>query len=198
MMCLDAAKGIHDHSGQSGQTDQSGQTGPYNRAVAELLFGTAAKESNLLYSRQLSPRFDSNAGGFGLWQVELATARYLLAEFVRGRVVEARCHEFLFGRDTSVPTDWAHKISDDRLAGMIWRDARLGVVLARLKYLSIPAVIPSNDSRVEREFAHGIYWLRYYNGYGCNRHHTRDECVDQYVTSYQRLCLPVITEVGYD
>jgi hypothetical protein len=178
--------------------DPSVPLDPYSRSVAELLFGTAAKESNLVYERQLSPEWSGNVGGFGLWQVELETAVYLL-EYISVRATLAdKVYAFLFGPDRSAPRDWALRLSEDRLAGMLLRDPRLGVALARIKYLTIPAAIPYPEDGVERREAHALYWLRYYNGYGCVKHHTRETCVNQYTGAFERLCLPVISRKGYE
>lgn len=174
-LCIDAATSIY---GSNPPNDR------YAAATARLLFGTAAKESHLIYNRQLTPKFSGQVGGFGLWQVELETAKDLLVRYLGPRPsLKHSIARFIFGDDPSLPMDWAETISVERLAGMLWADDRTGVALARLRYFSEPAPIP------EGLIDQAKYWLKHYNRYGCTKHHAESACVGQYIKAWNE-CVP--------
>lgn len=173
-LCIDAAATIY------------GSVAPaphYAMAAAELLYGTACKESDLRYRRQTTPKFEGAVGAFGIWQVELATAKWLLRDWMKARpAVSAAVHRFVFLSDRSVPMDWADRISDERLLGAIWRDDRMGAALCRLRYFAAPGPLPpAGDHEGQAR-----YWLAHYNGRGCVKHHSEKECIAQYVKSWEK------------
>lgn len=173
-LCWDAAHSIY------------GTTAPspaYARGAAELLFGTACKESDLRYRRQTSPKFEGAVGAFGIFQVELATAEWLLVDWLGRKPALAQSfHLFVFGNDSSVPMDWASKVSEERLIGALWRDDRLGAALCRVRYYAAPGALPKAGD-IEGQ---ARYWLNHYNGRGCVKHHSEGECVAQYMKSLGR------------
>lgn len=115
----------------------------YSDTAIDLLIGTAAVESNLgrfVYQKPSGPVF-------GIYQMELNTANWLLDEWIFSRPKIDRSLVDMCG----IIDERYRKI---KLAG----DLVLQTILARCKYLSIPESLPSND--VE-ELAK--YWKKYYN-----------------------------------
>ncbi len=114
--------------------------GLYSLAAEQLVMGTAAKESLLVYIRQHLGE-GKHGRGRGLWQVEPKTAEDLIVRNT-GRLVEARL----------IPLDF------DR-SGELEGDLYLGAALCRLKYLDAPEKLPAAGDVAGM----ASYWKRFYN-----------------------------------
>lgn len=111
----------------------------YSLAAEQLVMGTAAKESSLVYIRQHLGE-GKHGRGRGLWQVEPETAEDLRRRYERRL------------EDTTLCLD-AYLV--ERLEG----DLHLGAALCRLKYLDAPEKLPSAGDLVGM----ASYWKRFYN-----------------------------------
>jgi hypothetical protein len=175
-LCLEAAFKIHG---------TKPPTPAYARNTADLLFGTAAKESDLRYTRQTTPRYGSQVGAFGLWQVEPETGFYLLFKWLQEpsrAALRDSTFRFIFQNDhapIAEYADWRDAVPAERIIGWMQFNERLGVALARLKYFSVPDPIPPQDG-------HAAYWLKWYNGRGCVKHHPESVCLDSYNKAYRK------------
>lgn len=164
----------------------------YIQATAELLFGTAAVESNLYYTRQTVFPALSQRGGFSMWQVEMTTALNLLENIRYRDVLAEAVTDFIWPADL-YPNRWfdderTREMVPERVEWLLRGSDRAGVALARLKYFSIPSPIPWHDDREARVRQLAHYWKAHYNtpkGKGT---------VDKYVEAFWRLCVPVIDE----
>lgn len=176
-LCVDAAQQIHG---------ERPPTALYARHTADLLFGTACKESDLRYTRQTTPRYGSQVGAFGLWQVEPETGFYLLFKWLaepQRAALRASVNQFVFQRDHAPHTDyadWRDAVPAERIIGWLQFNHRLSVAVARLKYFSCPGAIPATVK------GQAAYWLKYYNGRGCVKHHPEAQCLKSYSDAYHR------------
>lgn len=178
--CLDCAGTLY------GATPPNGR---YREATARMLFGTAAVESDFLHMRQTSVPFASTIGGFSFFQVETATASYLLKWARQRPELAQRAAQWLF-RDVRATADDLTKLTRFDLETGLRLSNRFGMALARLKYFTIPAPIPAT---LEEQ---ADYWLRFYNGEGCLKYHSRDRCLRKYVDKWRRHCEPVLLELA--
>ena len=172
VLCQRAAAALYDTRAPSPR---------YAGAVARLLFGTAAQESGLRWERQRTPRFLSEVGGFGKWQVETGSMGDSIALCGRKRELCRRASEFLFA-DPNAPADavlhiplpvwlWGLRMDDNDVPA---------VLFARLHYLRVAAPVPEDLEAQAR------YWKRFYNtsaGKGTP---------EQYLASSRRYCAPVL------
>lgn len=111
------------------------QLGLYSLAAEQIVMGTAAQESRLVYIRQHLGE-GKHGRGRGLWQVEPETAADLMKRH-RGRIW------------------WITDRDKIRLEG----DLYLGAALCRLKYLDAPEKLPAAGDLVGM----ASYWKRFYN-----------------------------------
>lgn len=107
-------------------------------AAEQLVMGTAAKESGLVYIRQHLGE-GKHGRGRGLWQIEPETAQDLVLRHKRR----------LAG---TIEPGWPIA---DRLQG----DLYLGAALCRLKYLDDPEPLPPENNVA----AMALTWKRFYN-----------------------------------
>lgn len=160
----------------------------YVQATAELLFGTAAIESDLRYMRQTTVDPMSERGGFGLWQIELETANSLLTNLRHRPTLSAAVASFIWPDDT-YPNRWyevGSTVGNRRISWLLRGSHRAGAAIARLKYLSIPSAIPWDDMPEKRTERLGEYWKEHYNT------HLGSGTVGRYISTFERLCRPVI------
>ena len=172
VLCQRAALALYDTRAPSPR---------YAGAVARLLFGTAAQESGLRWERQRTPRFLSEVGGFGKFQVETGSIGDSIALCGRKRELCRRASEFLFN-DPNAPADAVLQIPlPVWLWGLRMDDNDVPAVLfARLHYLRVAEAIPDGLEAQAR------YWKRFYNtvaGKGTP---------EQYMASWRRYCAPVL------
>lgn len=135
----------------------------YKAAVASLLMGTAACESNLHYRRQGGFSWNPDPvhaedirGAWGLWQTELAAVRDSLRFVKARRLLDLKCGEWLFqvhGADMSTIA----MLPDLALVQLIGGWDRLACLFARLHYLRVPAPVPDNHA------SRADYYKRWYN-----------------------------------
>lgn len=152
---------------------------PDNR-VAQLLFGTAAQESNFQARRQSGFKAGSLRGGFGLWQLE--------RESVTDSLILTRSKAVLREKSIKFIGD-AYKSILDRgdpeviLQMMVRSEGdRLSCLFSRLHYLRVHDPIPPTVP------AHAQYWKTFYNtvkGKGT---------VSQYLANWKSLCSNVANE----
>jgi len=130
----------------------------YQRAVGELLFGTACVESDLRLRRQQGLPFWGSNGGFSLWQLEIASIQESV-RWVLGRgMLEQRCAEWLFHDARTFGMPWLYGQDEEILFAMALRDNdRIGVLFSRLHYLRVAAPVPRT---VDDQAA---YWKQWYN-----------------------------------
>lgn len=172
VLCQRAAAALYDTRAPSPR---------YAGAVARLLFGTAAQESGLRWERQRTPRFLSEVGGVGKWQVETGSIGDSIGLCGRKRELCRRASEFLFN-DPNAPADAVLQIPlPVWLWGLRMDDNDVPAVLfARLHYLRVAEAIPDGLEAQAR------YWKRWYNtvaGKGTP---------EQYMASWRRYCAPVL------
>lgn len=120
-----------------------------------LIFGTALVESRLRYIVQLNMQ---ETGAAGFLQIEMPTAKWLCREYIpRKEAIDKAIASFLWpwNRDTLRMSD----LSDISLRELLLYDLRVGVILARMKYYSIPQPLPAKNNVA----AMGEYWKKYYN-----------------------------------
>lgn len=163
-------------------------TPEYADAVAQLLFGTAAQESNLIWERQRSPRWEGDVGGFSKWQLEKASIKASLDALKKNAVLAKTAGDFLFAdpnapdslkAETSVlwATDivlWSMRMDDND---------HIGALFCRLHYLRCPGAVPT-ELQGQAE-----YWKKYYNtsaGKGT---------AAEYIENWKRYC-DSVAEVG--
>lgn len=109
------------------------QIGLYSLAAEQIVMGTAAQESRLVYIRQHLGE-GKHGRGRGFWQVEPETAEDLIKRHRRRLWID---------------------FDPDRLEG----DLYLGAALCRLKYLDAPEKLPAAGDLVRM----ASYWKRFYN-----------------------------------
>lgn len=114
----------------------------YSEPALRLMLGTAASESSLLHRTQLG-----GGPALGVWQMEPTTAvdmvRYLI-EHRRGLYLK------IFGLWKPDKLDLMEQIKDND---------ELACALARVKYLTVPAPIPTTLAE------QAAYWKKHYNTY---------------------------------
>ena len=114
----------------------------WSRDAEELVMGTAAQESNLVYLRQLG-----NGPAAGLWQMEPET------------------HDDIWKNYLEYRRDLRMKITHLRPPGVMSTTMALAgslsyaAAMCRVHYLRVPKALPSGDD-VE---AMARYWKRFYN-----------------------------------
>jgi hypothetical protein len=162
----------------------------YAGIVARLLFGTAAKESGLVWRRQRTCTYEGDVGGFSLWQVEWDSSVVPSAAYLRRRTdVWDRATDWLW-RDVKAPRDWLTRMDKSALLWSLRGWDRMGCLFARLHYLRVQAAIPE---RLEDQAA---YWLTYNNGGGVLKYHSRAAALRQYTDAWESLCAPVVVAAG--
>lgn len=149
----------------------------YADSVANLLFGTAAQESGLVWTRQRMPRWEGVNGGFSRWQLESGSISDSLAYLKARPEMLKRATQFLFD-DPHASTVWLTAMPVETLLWVMrFTDSnRLGCLFARLHYLRVPESVPVGLSD------QAAYWKRWYNtvkGAGTP---------EQYIASWKRLC----------
>ena len=134
--------------------------GMWSKPAEDLMLGTACQESHCgEYVRQLG--CSGTIGAFGVWQMEIATARDIYDNYLRYRPELKAAVERLRGAGQS--------IQDALTSNLAYACA-----LARIKYYRDPAAIPA-DLRGQAET-----WKRVYNtaaGKGT---------IDEYMTNWAR------------
>jgi hypothetical protein len=171
-LCNEVALRVYDTKAPSAR---------YASAVARLLFGTCAQESNLIWTRQRTPRWDGVIGGFSRWQLETGSIQDSQGMARNRPALGRNCANLIFG-DPNAPDN---ALALPPMESILWclrmdsGDA-LGCVLARLHYMRVNAPVPES---VEDQ---AVYWKRYYNtavGKGTTA---------QYLKSWARHCAPVV------
>lgn len=119
--------------------------GLWSREAEDLLFGTACQESHCgEYIRQLG--CNGMVGAFGIYQMEIATARDIYDNYLKYKGDLHRKVETMRGTGQSV--------SDALIGNLAYATA-----MARIHYLRVPAAIPTTlDAQAD-------YWKRHYNTY---------------------------------
>ena len=134
--------------------------GMWSKPAEDLMLGTACQESHCgEYIRQLG--CSDTIGAFGVWQMEIATARDIYDNYLRYRPELKAAVEHLRGAGQS--------IQDALISNLAYACA-----LARIKYRRDPAAIPS-DLRGQAEM-----WKRVYNTA------TGKGTIDEYMTNWAR------------
>jgi len=172
-------------------------TPAYANSVARMLLGTAAQETWFTAHRQGGPEFWGTVGGFGLWQCEQGSIGDSLLWLQARPLVAARATRFLY-QDSRAEKDLTWLKGGVAIANVLWAlrlsDCnRLGVLMARLHYLRVPEAIPESAA------GQAAYWLDHYNCGGVLKtfktgtpEERREQAISQYLTNWNRLCLPVI------
>ena len=117
--------------------------GAWSAPAEDLLLGTAAQESHCgRYIRQLG--CSGNVGAFGIWQMELATARDIYDNYLRYK------------------PELQHKVDGLRGASQSITDALMtnlayACAMARVHYLRSPGSIPATTA------GQAAYWKQHYN-----------------------------------
>ncbi len=115
----------------------------WSPAAEDLLMGTAAQESHCgRYIRQVG--CSGMVGAFGVWQMELATARDIYDNYLRYKPELKVAVEKLRGAGQS--------ITDALTSNLAYACA-----LARIHYLRVPGAIPTDLA------GQAAYWKQYYN-----------------------------------
>lgn len=147
-LCKDAAENIYDTRKPSPK---------YAHATACLLFGTALHESdNLRARRQYKFGWDSDNGGWGLWQVERGSMLDSIRSLRSRDMLGVHAARWLFQTER-VPTDWHMWFTTGQLCRLMAGWNRFAVLMARCHYLRRPEPIPYT---LDEQAA---YWKRYYN-----------------------------------
>lgn len=134
--------------------------GMWSKPAEDLILGTACQESHCgEYIRQLG--CSGTIGAFGVWQMEIATARDIYDNYLHYRPELKAAVEHLRGAGQS--------IQDALISNLAYACA-----LARIKYRRDPAAIPS-DLRGQAEM-----WKRVYNTA------TGKGTVDEYIANWKR------------
>ncbi len=129
----------------------------YVRRVAELLFGTAAKESwGFQFRRQKNMPWRGSHGGFSLWQVEQGSMITSMGYLRRREDVAERAREWLW-RGEEVPPDSLTAMTQDGLLMLMRTCDRTGVLFARLHYLCVPESVPEGAG------PQAAYWKKHFN-----------------------------------
>jgi hypothetical protein len=133
----------------------------YQRAVGELLFGTACVESDLRLHRQKGLAFWSERGGFSKWQLELTSIEESARWILDRSALKRRCTNWLFdvgAVEEPTVAPWLYGQHEEILFAMTLRENdRIGALFARLHYLRVAAPVP----RTVGEQA--AYWKQWYN-----------------------------------
>ncbi len=109
----------------------------------DLILGTAAQESHCgRYIRQMG--CSGSIGAFGVWQMELATARDIYDNYLRYKPELKRSIERLRGLGQSIT---------EALTGNL----AYAAAMARIHYLRAPGKIPADLA------GQATYWKQYYN-----------------------------------
>ena len=127
--------------------------GYYSEDAVELVLRTGAAESYFEYIRQLG-----NGPARSFFQVEPATARYLINKYIEYRPNVRKELEELCLCDLSKIDD---KSEDEQLRFQLMSNIALSIALCRIRYrLDRKAIPPKHDLRAQAE-----YWKRVYNTY---------------------------------
>lgn len=132
--------------------------GKYSPVAEELLIGTGLIESGFRHIKQLGYELK---GGNGIFQVETATGAWICKDYLThpGRVELARKISKYLWPFAEYPIDIT-LLDEDDVKNLLTSDLRFSVILARLKYYSIPKALPSDPKNIE---ALAEYWKTYYN-----------------------------------
>ena len=147
----------------------------YAQHVGQLLFGTAAQESHLVYRRQMGFSMTDSRGGWGLWQLEQGSVGDSIT-YVNARVaLRERVDSWLSPAEQLVWERADVPVLMRMLTEPEWD--RAACLVARLHYMRFPAPVPASI----REQA--AYWKKYYNTYlGAGT-------PEQYSANWKRRCL---------
>lgn len=139
------ARRIWDISEECAQTvyDTRSPNDAYVRRTTQLLFGTAAQESGLVWERQRSMRFWSDRGAVSKWQLERGSIEDSIRWLRKRPESLQRATEFLFC-DPHATTEWIDLVP---LEFILWAlrlddNDRIGCLFARLHYFRDPRPIP--------------------------------------------------------
>lgn len=119
---------------------------PYSKAAEDLLMGTAAQESRLMYLDQLTP---GPGPAYGLFQMEKATADWLWNDYIQKDPI-------LKGKFESLLADHPVSRMDQMRCNMMFAAA-----MARMRYKVIKEPIPASGSLEDL----AAYYKKYYNTY---------------------------------
>lgn len=131
--------------------------GLHSDAAENLLMGTAAHESKLVYLRQVG-----GGPARGLYQIEPATAKDIVGRYIELRPdLKAAVDHALYGllpADVRWDNDWTPD-DDAALEFRLVSDLAFGTVLCRLRYWMVPDPLPAADD------IEGLasYWKEHYN-----------------------------------
>lgn len=134
---------------------------PYSKVAEDLLMGTAAQESHLMYLDQLTP---GPGPAYGLWQMEKATAGWLWDSFIK--------------KDPGLKAKFDKLVSDFPSDHMDQMRSNLAfaVAMARMRYMVVREPLPTS-SRIQDI---GTYYKKYYNTY------KGSATVQQFVDNYKK------------
>lgn len=115
----------------------------WSPAAEDLLLGTACQESHCgEYIRQVG--CSGNVGAFGIWQMELATARDIYDNFLKYQFVLKNIVEGLRGESQTIQE-------------ALTMNAGYACAMARIHYMRQPGNIPADVA------GQASYWKKYYN-----------------------------------
>lgn len=130
----------------------------YRLRTAQLLFGTAAQESGLIWERQRSMQFWTDRGAMSKWQLEAGSIIDSLRWLKEHPLAAGNATRFVFS-DAHATPDWIFSIPLPAICFALKIDDndRIGVLFARLHYFRDPRPIPDTIQ------GQAEYWKRVYN-----------------------------------
>ena len=159
----------------------------YSLAVAQMLYGTACKESDLRHRRQTVFDWDGTRGAFSLWQVEYGSMETSINWLKKKPDTLERVSQWLF-QSKRATVEWVD-LDKKTLLYMMRGWDRFGVLFARLHYFRVRQSIPSElHNQAE-------YWLTFYNCMGCTKDprsknmsldSAKNHCINSYIESWNR------------
>jgi len=132
----------------------------YSPEAVQLLLGTAAAESSLIYRTQIG-----GGPARGLWQMESRTAIDIFGNYIYYRkILYNKLLSIWLDLSSDVVSDISNEvmiwIGENGMAHHLQSDDAFACAMARVHYLRVPARIPTTlDGQAK-------YWLRFYNAGG--------------------------------
>jgi len=152
-------------------------------AAVNLILGTAAQESHCgSYIKQIGFNKVLTAGGLGIYQMELATAKDILINCLSYKKdLFKKISSLYFGGSLDCFLNGSDTKEDrDLLACNLIGNLYFSTAMCRIHYLRVKEVLPDDAKNINRL---GCYWKKYYNtelGKGT---------VEEFVSNYKRYIL---------
>lgn len=134
---------------------------PYSQTAENLLMGTAAQESHLMYLDQLTP---GPGPAYGLWQMEKATHKWLWDSYIQ--------------KDPALKAKFDGLVSafPDEHMDQMRSNLAFAVAMARMRYMVVKEPMPQSG-KIEDIAA---YYKKYYNTY------KGSATVQQFIDNYKK------------